>query len=105
VHVGGLTFLVCYPDHGMIYRFIPKGVDACEMELTWLVRKDAEAGRDYDLDRLTWLWKVTTEQDKRIIEPTSRGVRSGFFTPGPLAPMERNELRYIAWYLDELGRG
>ncbi len=24
VHLGGTSFLVCYPDHGMIYRFIPK---------------------------------------------------------------------------------
>jgi len=104
IHLGGTTFLVCYPDHGMIYRFVPKGVDACDLELTWLVRKDAEQGRDYDLDRLTWLWSVTSKQDKRIIEHTARGVRSRFFTPGPLAPMERNELRYIDWYLQELGR-
>ncbi|MBX3578372.1 MAG: aromatic ring-hydroxylating dioxygenase subunit alpha [Rhizobiaceae bacterium] len=104
VHLGGTTFLVCYPDHGMIYRFIPKTVDSSEMELIWLVRGDAEEGRDYDLDRLTWLWKVTTEEDKKIIEHTARGVRSRYYAPGPIAPMEQNELRYIAWYLDEISR-
>ena len=60
IHLGGTTFLVCYPDHGMIYRFIPKTAETCEMELIWLVDGKAEAGCDYDLDRLTWLWKVTT---------------------------------------------
>ncbi|MEP9396359.1 aromatic ring-hydroxylating dioxygenase subunit alpha [Mesorhizobium sp. KR2-14] len=104
IHLGGTTFLVCYPDHGMIYRFIPKTVDTCEMELIWLVRGDAEEGRDYDLEKLIWLWKVTTEEDKKIIEHTAHGVASRYFEPGPIAPMEHNELRYIGWYLDEISR-
>jgi Rieske 2Fe-2S family protein len=104
IHLGGTTFLVCYPDHGMIYRFIPKGVNSCEMELIWLVKNDAVEGEDYDLEKLTWLWKVTTAEDKKIIEHTARGVRSHYFVPGPIAPMEYNELRYIAWYLQEIAR-
>lgn len=104
IHLGGTTFLVCYPDYGMIYRFIPKSVESCEMELVWLVDAGAEPGRDYDLERLTWLWKVTTDEDKAIIEHTARGVRSHYFTPGPIAPMEQTELRYINWYLDEISR-
>ncbi|MGE0006845.1 MAG: aromatic ring-hydroxylating dioxygenase subunit alpha [Parvibaculaceae bacterium] len=104
IHVGGTSFLVCYPDHGMIYRFIPKTVDSCEMELIWLVRGDAVEGRDYDPARLTWLWKVTTGEDKKIIEHAARGVRSRYFVPGPIAPMEYNQLRYVGWYLEEIGR-
>ena len=104
VHLGGTSFLVCYPDHGVIYRFVPKTVDSCEMELVWLVRGDASEGRDYNLDRLTRLWTVTSEQDKKIIEHTARGVRSHYFEPGPITPMEDKELRYIGWYLDEIGR-
>jgi Rieske 2Fe-2S family protein len=104
IHLAGTSFLVCYPDHGMIYRFIPIAVDKCEMELIWLVNGDAEQGRDYDLDKLTWLWKVTTDEDKAIIEHTARGVRSNFFVPGPIAPMEHIELRYINWYLEEMAR-
>ncbi|BCG90438.1 (2Fe-2S)-binding protein [Mesorhizobium sp. 113-3-9] len=104
IHLGGTSFLVCYPDHGMIYRFIPKTADTCEMELIWLVRGDAVEGQDYDLEKLTWLWKVTTDEDKKIIEHTARGVRSHYFVPGPIAPMEYNELRYIGWYLEEISR-
>ncbi|MGE6786241.1 aromatic ring-hydroxylating oxygenase subunit alpha [Ensifer adhaerens] len=104
IHLGGTTFLVCYPDHGMIYRFIPKTAETSEMELIWLVDGKAEEGRDYDLEKLTWLWKVTTDEDKAIIEHTARGVRSHYFVPGPIAPMEQNELRYINWYLDEISR-
>jgi len=104
IHLGGTTFLVCYPDYGMIYRFIPKTFDTSEMELLWLVRKDAVQDQDYDLERLLWLWKVTTAQDKKIIEHTARGVKSAYFEPGPIAPMEYNELRYIDWYLQEVER-
>ncbi len=102
IHVGGTSFLVCYPDHGLIYRFIPAGCQSSRMELIWLVRGDAVEGRDYDLDKLTWLWKVTTNEDKFIIERTAAGVSSRYFQPGPIAPMEDKELRYIDWYLDEI---
>jgi Rieske 2Fe-2S family protein len=104
IHLGGASFLVCYPDHGVIYRFVPKTDQTSEMELIWLVRGDAIEGVDYDLERLAWLWKATTEEDKRIIEHAARGVRSHYFTPGPIAPMEYNELRYIDWYLEEINR-
>ncbi len=104
IHVGGASFLLCYPDHGVIYRFVPRTDQASEMELIWLVRGDAVEGVDYDLVKLTWLWRVTTEADKRIIEHTARGVRSHYFRPGPLAPMEYNERRYIDWYLEEISR-
>ena len=102
IHVGGASFLLAYPDHGVIYRFVPKGIQACAMELIWLVRVDAREEVDYDRERLAWLWQVTSAADKRIIEATQRGVRSRFFTPGPLAPMEYNERRYIEWYLKEI---
>jgi Rieske 2Fe-2S family protein len=104
IHVGGTSFLVCYPDHGMIYRFVPRDWQTSEMELIWLVRGDAVEGVDYDLGKLTWLWKVTTEEDKSIIERTSAGVRSHYFQPGPIAPMEYNGLRYVGWYLEEISR-
>jgi phenylpropionate dioxygenase-like ring-hydroxylating dioxygenase large terminal subunit len=99
---GGMSFMAAYPDHGVIYRFIPTGVDSCEMELIWLVAGEAVEGRDYDLDRLTWLWRVTSDEDKKIIESTGAGVRSHYFTPGPIAPMEAQTQRYINWYLGEI---
>ncbi len=102
LHFGGMTYMAVYPDHGVIYRFVPTGVNACEMELIWLVNKTAVEGVDYELDRLTWLWRLTSEQDKKIIEHTARGVASHYYTPGPIAPMEAQTQRYISWYLAEL---
>ena len=102
LHLGGVSFMLAYPDHGVIYRFWPLGVGRSAMELIWLVRGDAVAGRDYDVDRLTWLWRVTSEADKRIIEHNARGVAGTFFEPGPLSPMENTEDNWLGWYLSEL---
>lgn len=102
IHVGPASFFLAYPDHGLIYRFMPKTPQTSEMEVIWLVRGDAREGVDYDLDRLTWLWRVTSEADKRIIEHNQLGVNSRYYDPGPYAPMETATRRFIEWYLTEI---
>ena len=107
---GGVTFFdvgltsdfLAYPDHGLIYRFIPNTVHSTDMEVIWLVREDARADIDYDLERLTWLWKVTSLADKRIIELNQQGVSSRFYEPGPYTPMEEHTRRFVEWILAEL---
>lgn len=107
---GGVTFsdigptsnFLAYADHGLIYRFIPRTVDRTEMEVIWLVKGDAKAGIDYDLDRLTWLWRVTSIADKRIIELNQQGVNSAHYEPGPYTPMEIWSRRFVEWYLGEI---
>ncbi len=107
---GGVTFFdvgltsnfLAYPDHGLIYRFIPNTAESTDMEVMWLVREDARAGEDYDLARLTWLWKVTSLADKRIIECNQQGVNSRFYEPGPYTPMEQHTRRFVEWILAEL---
>ena len=101
-HFAPSSFFIAYPDHGVIYRFIPLTASTSTMELIWLVKGDAREGIDYDLERLTWLWRVTTEADKRITENNQRGVNSSYYEPGPYSPVEPNAIRWIAWYLGEL---
>jgi phenylpropionate dioxygenase-like ring-hydroxylating dioxygenase large terminal subunit len=71
-------------------------------EIIWLVHEDAEEGEDYDLERLKWLWDVTTVADKRIIEKNQEGVNSRFYEPGPLVAMEAYTQRFIEAYLTTL---
>lgn len=101
-HFAPSSFFIAYPDHGVIYRFIPLTASTSAMELIWLVRGDAREGVDYDLDKLTWLWRVTTEADKRIAEDNQKGVNSRFYEPGPYSPAEPNAIRWIEWYLEEI---
>jgi Rieske 2Fe-2S family protein len=100
--VGFVSAFLAYQDHGMIYRFIPRGVLATEMEVLWLVKGDAREGEDYDVECLTWLWDVTSLADKRIIETNQAGVRSRHYEPGPFSLMEPGTQAYVERYLGEL---
>ena len=100
--VGPVTYFLAYPDHTVVYRFLPQDVQKTDCEVVWLVDENAEEGRDYDLERLIWLWRVTTDADKAIVDRNQEGVNSRFYEPGPYSEMERFLNQYIEWYLDRL---
>lgn len=107
---GGYTSFRIYPgmyflspcDYAVLCRFTPLAVNRTLQEMTWLVRPDAVAGRDYDVDELTWLWRVTTDQDLQIIEDNQRGVSSRVYEPGPYSKAEEGPERFIRWYLQQV---
>ncbi len=92
-------FMLVYSDHAVIYRFSASRVQQCDMEISWLVNANAVEGRDYDRDRLVWLWDVTSKADKRIIDHNQTGVNSRFYEPGPFSQMERHTENFVQWYL------
>ena len=100
--IGPLSDFLAYADHGIIYRFIPRAVQHTEMEVVWLVHEDAVEGKDYDVGRLTWLWKMTSVEDKKIVELNQAGVNSRYFKPGPYSLQESYARRFVDWYLTEL---
>jgi Rieske 2Fe-2S family protein len=100
LQVGPVTFALLYCDHAVIYRFTPLSIDKADCDVTWLVRGDAEEGRDYDLDKLTWLWDVTTEADRIIIERNQQGVNSRYYVPGPLSAWEDYTWKFLSWYIE-----
>jgi Rieske 2Fe-2S family protein len=103
--MGPLSFMLNYPDHCVLYRFIPRSLTATDMEVVWFVNGDAKEGVDYDVDRLIWLWHHTTLEDEYIISRNSEGVNSRFFEPGPYHPEYENTLQcFIRWYLDTMER-
>jgi Rieske 2Fe-2S family protein len=101
---GAFSFLLAYSDHVVGYVFTPIDQNNSNCEIYWLVRGDAEEGKDYDVDDLTWLWDITTKADKEIIVNNSKGVHSKYYQPGPFSGMERPERVYIEWILEELQR-
>jgi Rieske 2Fe-2S family protein len=102
--LGFLSAFLAYPDYGVIYRFIPRDVCHTEMEVLWLVRGDAVAGRDYDPAALAWLWDVTSQADKAIIERNQAGVLSRAYRPGPFSLMEPGTRQFVERYVGELAR-
>lgn len=102
---GPLTFMLGYPDHCVLYRFVPRDIGDTDVELVWFVRGDADEGRDYERDALTWLWDRTTREDRSIVLRNCEGVHSRFFEPGPYHPeQERLCIEFVDWYLEALAR-
>ncbi|ANO50153.1 aromatic ring-hydroxylating oxygenase subunit alpha [Woeseia oceani] len=99
---GPFSFLLAYSDHVVAYVFTPVDHAHCECRIYWMVRGDAKAGVDYNVDELTWLWDITTQADERIIVNNWKGVSSRYYRPGPFSGMERMESRYIDWILQQL---
>ena len=102
IDVGPASFFLAYPDYGVLYLFTPRSYLETDMEIVWLVRGDAVEGKDYALDRLIWMWDVTTIEDKLIIDHNQKGVSSRYYRPGPYTPMEYYARSFSAWYLDQV---
>ncbi len=99
LHLGPTTFGLAYNDHVVLYRFTPRALHSTDCEIIWLVNGSAVEGKDYDVEKLTWLWHVTTLADKEIIERNQAGVDSRYYKPGPLAPLERFTRQFLEWYV------
>tara|TARA_Y100000768_G_C23956031_1_gene672854 strand:+ start:409 stop:1641 length:1233 start_codon:yes stop_codon:yes gene_type:complete len=93
------SLLMCN-DFATLFTFIPKSTLQTDVELMWLVHKDAEEGKDYDVNEIIWMWDVTTLADKTIIENNQKGVLSRKYKPGPLSLMEIGGVdKFQNWYL------
>ena len=86
----------------LAYRFLPISIDECVCDLFWFVRNDAIEGKDYNLEKLTWLWHVTILDDEKIIHDNQKGVDSRYYRPGKLSAMEQFPQNFLNWYLQAL---
>ena len=87
-------------DHAVMTRLTPLGRETTEALVLWVVDEGAEEGRDYDLQRMTPFWRLTSEQDWRLCEDNQRGVMSPAYSPGPLSPLKEESVeKFIRWYL------
>jgi len=81
-----LTRLICHADHMIVHLLRPVDVGHSRWETRWFVTDSAVEGVDYDIDRLTAVWRTTNRQDISLCESAARGIRSRRFVPGPLHP-------------------
>jgi len=99
---GPLFYVYLANDHATLFRFTPVNERHSEVVVTWLVREDAEEGRDYDIDKVIWMWDVTTIEDTKIINDNQLGVNSRRYGPGPYAARERGPIGFTQWYLTRI---
>ena len=97
------TYMLAYNDHAVFFVFVPREAGRSDIVCTWFVHGDAREGTDYDLARLAWLWTVTTEQDKTIIEANASGISAPSYQPGPASLLESDLSGFREWYLSSIG--
>ncbi|WP_375502881.1 aromatic ring-hydroxylating dioxygenase subunit alpha [uncultured Jatrophihabitans sp.] len=90
-------------DYAVTTRLTPIGPSVTDVEVCFLVAANA-ADDDVDLDRLTAVWTVTSEQDWQLCEANYAGIRSRAYRPGPLSPVaEASVQHFLECYLAALG--
>ncbi|MEP6942143.1 MAG: aromatic ring-hydroxylating dioxygenase subunit alpha [Betaproteobacteria bacterium] len=98
------TFNHAFADYAVLVRMLPLGPKETLFTMKWLVHRDAEAGRDYELENLTRVWSSTNDQDKVLVERNQEGVNSVGFAPGPYSQLaEQGVIRFVEWYCSTLG--
>jgi Rieske 2Fe-2S family protein len=85
-------------DHIVHFRVLPLSANRSVVRTSWLVHEEAVEGVDYELERLTEVWRATNDQDRRLVETNYRGILSRAYSPGPHAPAEFMVDDFIEWY-------
>jgi glycine betaine catabolism A len=92
-------------DHAISFRLLPLGPEQTQLTTKWLVRRDAQEGRDYDLKTLTEVWQATNKQDTALVERNQIGVRSPAYQPGPYSEVQEDGvIQFIDWYAARMER-
>lgn len=89
-------------DHAVTFAVLPLSPARTLVRTTWLVAKDAVEGRDYDVDRLTEVWRATNAQDAAFVSLAHAGISSPAYEPGPYASAEHMVESFCKWYIERL---
>jgi phenylpropionate dioxygenase-like ring-hydroxylating dioxygenase large terminal subunit len=101
-----LSRVIVHVDHAVVHTLRPVSVDEVIWHTRWYVDGAAIEGVDYDVDRLTSVWRATNQQDIGLCESAYRGVRSRRFVSGPLHGTREAAIRSaLATYTDMMEDG
>jgi Rieske 2Fe-2S family protein len=90
-------------DHALSFRILPIGPNETLVTTKWIVRKSAQEGVDYDLNRLTKVWLATNDQDRMLVEGAQVGVNSPAYEPGPFSSVAENGVcQFDDWYCETM---
>mgnify|MGYP006289026101 CR=1 FL=1 len=88
-----LSRIIIHVDHFVVHFLRPVAVDEVVWQSRWYVNDRAVEGVDYDLDRVTEVWRITNREDVDLCEGAYRGVRSRRFTSGPIHAVRESAIK------------
>lgn len=90
-------------DHVITFTALPLSADRTLVRTTWLVNKNAVEGVDYDLERLTEVWKATNQQDADLVEIAQQGAEDPAYETGFYSPYTEGLVeKFAVWYIERL---
>lgn len=102
IAINPLCHMLSTNDVNILFMFKPRKTETTDVEVIWLVNADAEEDRDYDVDKLTWMWRTTAKQDLTITGNNQAGVNSKAYVPHRHSVMEKNVTAFTQWYMANL---
>ncbi len=102
LHTQPNAWLHLLADHAVVFSVLPVSVDRTLVRTTWLVHEDAVEGVDYDLDRMTEVWRATNAQDAELCARAQAGVSTPGYEPGPYSASEYQVDAFVGWYVDRM---
>jgi phenylpropionate dioxygenase-like ring-hydroxylating dioxygenase large terminal subunit len=92
------TVIDLYPDHVLIWKMTPHGVDWTGVPGLYLRRKNCDL-RTRAAQRLNlYFSQITTHEDEDLVGRMQAGLSNTEFTPGPLSLREKG----VAWFADKV---
>ena len=91
-------------DHAVVFSALPISAGKTRVRTTWLVHADAVEGVDYDVAKLTHVWRETNDQDSVFTARAQLGVASPAYEPGPYMPSEAQVDAFVGWYVDKIAQ-
>jgi glycine betaine monooxygenase A len=87
-------------DHAAVIQYEPLSPTRTAMTATWLVDRRAEAGRDYDVERLVAFTSIQLDQDRELLDLVGAGVSGTHYRPGPYSRRREAGVEdFVRWYL------
>ena len=88
------TVIDLYPDHVLLWKMNPQGVDRVDVPGTYLRRKDCDLRTRVAQKLNLYVSKITTHEDEDLVQRMQIGLSNTDFQPGPLSLRERG----VAWF-------
>ena len=96
-------FVVAHPDYVRSVRILPRGPEAIELTVDWLLPPGVADRYPEELENMCSMGRLLIAQDGRVCELNQQGLRSRRHRHGVLMPQEHGLLEFHDWLRSRLG--